>query len=99
MPVAELVLLQVTSNPFLATQAFESTLMPLVTIKLARRDNPITREQKVALIAGVTQLLQDTLAKRRDDVVVIIEEIDPDNWGQGGQTATTLRQARKRSHS
>jgi 4-oxalocrotonate tautomerase len=73
--------------------------MPLVTIKLARRDNPIIREQKVALIAGVTQLLQDTLAKRRDDVVVIIEEIDPDNGGQGGQTATTLRQARKRSHS
>jgi 4-oxalocrotonate tautomerase len=73
--------------------------MPLVTIKLARRDNPITREQKVALIAGVTQLLQDTLAKRHDDVVVLIEEIDPDNWGQGGQTATTLRQARKRSHS
>jgi 4-oxalocrotonate tautomerase len=71
--------------------------MPLVTIKLARRDNPITREQKVALIAGVTQLLQDILAKRRDDVVVLIEEIDPDNWGQGGQTATNLRQARKRS--
>jgi 4-oxalocrotonate tautomerase len=73
--------------------------MPLVTIKLARRDNPITREQKVALIAGVTQLLQGTLAKRRDDVVVLIEEIDPDNWGQGGQTATTLRQHAKRSNS
>ena len=72
--------------------------MPLVTIKLARRDKPITREQKAALIAGVTQLLQDTLAKRRDDVVVLIEEIDPDNWGQGGQTTTALRQARKRSH-
>ena len=69
--------------------------MPLVTIKLARRDEPITREQKVALIAGVTQLLQDTLAKRREDVVVLIEEIDPDNWGQGGQTATALRQGRK----
>jgi 4-oxalocrotonate tautomerase len=69
--------------------------MPLVTIKLARRDEPITREQKVTLIAGVTQLLQDTLAKRREDVVVVIEEIDPDNWGQGGQTATALRQGRK----
>ena len=69
--------------------------MPLVTIKLARRDEPITREQKVALIAGVTQLLQDTLAKRREDVVVLIEEIDPDNWGQGGETATALRQGRK----
>ena len=69
--------------------------MPLVTIKLARRDEPISREQKIALIAGVTQLLQDTLAKRREDVVVLIEEIDPDNWGQGGQTATALRQGRK----
>jgi 4-oxalocrotonate tautomerase len=71
--------------------------VPLVTIKLARREEPTTREQKAALISGVTQLLQDILAKRAEDVVVLIEELDPDNWGQGGQTATALRQKRKRA--
>ncbi|MES2959517.1 MAG: 4-oxalocrotonate tautomerase family protein [Pseudomonadota bacterium] len=68
--------------------------MPLVTIRLARRDPPTTREQKAALIRGVTDLLQDVLAKRPADVTVLIDEIDPDNWGQGGESATVLRQRR-----
>ena len=73
--------------------------MPVVTIRLARREPPTTREQKTRLIAGVTQLLQDVLAKRAADVVVLIDEIDPDNWGQGGETATVLRQRRGRAHA
>jgi 4-oxalocrotonate tautomerase len=71
--------------------------VPLVTIKLARREESTTREQKAALISCVTQLLQDILAKSAEDDVVLIEELDPDNWGQGGQTATALRQKRKRA--
>lgn len=68
--------------------------MPVVTIRLARRETPTTREQKAALIRGVTQLLQEVLAKRPEDVTVLIDEIDPDNWGQGGESATLLRQRR-----
>jgi 4-oxalocrotonate tautomerase len=71
--------------------------VPVVTIKLARREEPTTPEQKAALISGITQLLQDILAKRPEDVVVLIEELDSDNWGQGGQTATALRQKRRRA--
>jgi len=51
--------------------------------------------QKALLISGVTQLLQDVLAKRAEDVVVLIDEVDPDNWGQGGESATVLRQRRR----
>lgn len=69
--------------------------MPLVTIRLARREPPTSTAQKSTLIAGVTRLLQDVLAKRADDVTVLIDELDPDNWGQGGLSATALRQARK----
>ncbi len=36
-----------------------------------------------------------TLDKRAEDVVVLIEELDPDNWGQGGITATELRRLRQ----
>jgi 4-oxalocrotonate tautomerase len=71
--------------------------MPLVTIRLARRELPTTSEQKAQLIRGVTRLLQDVLAKRPEDVVVVIDEIDPDNWGQGGESATVLRQRRRRA--
>ena len=69
--------------------------MPVVTIRLARREAPTTRAQKVALIRGVTQLLQDVLAKRAEDVTVLIDEIGPDNWGQGGESVTVLRAKRR----
>jgi 4-oxalocrotonate tautomerase len=69
--------------------------MPLVTIRLAGRETPTTREQKAALIAGATRLLQEVLGKRPEDVTVLIDELDPDNWGQGGQSATALRAQRR----
>jgi 4-oxalocrotonate tautomerase len=68
--------------------------MPVVTIKLARREPPTPREQKDALIAGVTRLMVETLGKRAEDVVVLIEEIDAANWCQGGVSAETLRRQR-----
>ena len=69
--------------------------MPLDTNRLARREQPATREQKAALIAGATRLLQEVLGKRPEDVTVLIDEIDPDNWGQGGESETVLRQRRR----
>ena len=68
--------------------------MPLVTIKVARREKALSAEKKEELIVGVTKLIAETLNKRSQDVVVLIEELDPDNWGQGGQSATTLRRER-----
>jgi 4-oxalocrotonate tautomerase len=68
--------------------------MPLVTIRIARRATPTTAEQKAALIAGVTDVVQAVLDKRRDSVTVIIDEVDPDNWGEGGLTVTSARAAR-----
>ncbi|WP_110959497.1 4-oxalocrotonate tautomerase family protein [Acidovorax sp. ST3] len=65
--------------------------MPLVNIRLARRDVPTTAAQKAALIAGVTQLMQQVLDKRPESVTVIIDEIDPENWGQGGEPVTEIR--------
>jgi 4-oxalocrotonate tautomerase len=68
--------------------------MPLVTIRIARRDVPATAEQKARLIAGVTDVVQSVLDKRRDSITVIIDEVDPDNWGEGGQTVTRTRAQR-----
>ena len=50
--------------------------------------------KKAELIAGVTDLLVQSLGKRAEDIVVLIEELDPDNWGQGGITASEIRRRR-----
>ncbi|MCA3356362.1 MAG: 4-oxalocrotonate tautomerase family protein [Roseomonas sp.] len=68
--------------------------MPLVTITLARREPATSPEKKAEIIAGVTDLLVQSLDKRAEDVVVLIEELDPDNWGQGGITASEIRRRR-----
>ena len=70
--------------------------MPLVTIRLTRRDQETTREEKAMLIAGVTDLMEKVLSKRRESVVVIIDEVDPDNWGEGGESVRSLRAKRKK---
>ncbi|TDS93115.1 4-oxalocrotonate tautomerase [Rahnella sp. BIGb0236] len=67
--------------------------MPYVNIKITR--DGATAEQKKALIAGVTQLLVDTLGKNPATTTVIIDEIDTDNWGLGGRPVTELRQGSK----
>ncbi len=63
--------------------------MPYVNIKITREG--ATAEQKQALIAGVTQLLVDTLGKNPASTFVIIDEVDTDNWGLGGRPVTELR--------
>ena len=68
--------------------------MPLVTIRIARRAAPTTVEQKERLIADITDVVQSVLDKRRESVTVIIDEVDPDNWGEGGESVTRSRAAR-----
>lgn len=63
--------------------------MPYVNIKVT--DEQVTAEQKKALIEGVTQLLVDVLNKNPATTVVVIDEVNTDNWGVGGKVVTALR--------
>jgi 4-oxalocrotonate tautomerase len=63
--------------------------MPYVNIKITREG--ATPEQKAELIAGVTRLLQETLGKNPQTTVVVIDEVDTDNWGIGGESVTVRR--------
>ncbi|MBU1040419.1 MAG: 4-oxalocrotonate tautomerase family protein [Proteobacteria bacterium] len=67
--------------------------MPYVNIRITR--DGVTAEQKAALIQGVTELLQTTLNKNPATTVVIIDEVDTDNWGIGGESVTLRRKAGK----
>jgi len=64
--------------------------MPYVNIKITREG--ATKEQKEKLIKGTTQLLKDVLGKNPNTTVVVIDEVDIDNWGMGGETITVYRQ-------
>ncbi len=64
--------------------------MPYVNIKITKEG--ATADQKAELIAGVTDLLVRVLNKNPATTVVVIDEVDTDNWGIAGQSVTTLRQ-------
>ena len=64
--------------------------MPYVNIKITREGN-VTAEQKARLIAGVTELLRDVLNKNPATTVVVIDEVEMDNWGIGGESVTVRR--------
>ncbi|MBA0161339.1 MULTISPECIES: 2-hydroxymuconate tautomerase family protein [Pectobacterium] len=67
--------------------------MPYVNIKITNEG--VTAEQKRQLIEGVTQLLVDVLNKNPKTTVVVIDEVETDNWGIGGVPVTELRKANK----
>ena len=64
--------------------------MPYVNIKITREG--ATAEQKQQLIAGATRLLQEVLGKNPATTFVIIEEVETDSWGIGGESVTVRRQ-------
>lgn len=68
--------------------------MPYVNIKITNEG--VTKAQKQALIKGATQLLVDVLNKNPATTVVVIDEVDTDNWGIGFDQVTELRAAAKR---
>lgn len=63
--------------------------MPYVNIRIT--DEGVTKEQKQALIKGATDLLVNVLGKNPATTVVVIDEINTDNWGVAGEQVTELR--------
>lgn len=63
--------------------------MPYVNIKITNEG--ATKEQKAELVEGVTDLLQRILGKNPNTTVVVIDEVETDNWGIGGELVTERR--------
>ncbi len=63
--------------------------MPYVNIKITNEG--VSAEQKAALISGVTDLLRKVLGKNPATTVVVIDEVETDNWGIGGEQVTRRR--------
>lgn len=65
--------------------------MPYILIQITREG--VTPRQKTALIEGATDLVVRELGKDPATTFVVIEEVDTDNWGVGGRSVSTLREA------
>lgn len=63
--------------------------MPYINIKITK--DGATKEQKEQLIQGATQLVVDVLGKNPKTTMVVIDEVDTDNWGVGGESVTEMR--------
>ena len=63
--------------------------MPFVNIKITR--DGVTPEKKAEVIRRVTQVMVDVLGKNPATTMVLIEEVETDNWGVAGETVTVRR--------
>jgi 4-oxalocrotonate tautomerase len=64
-------------------------IMPYVNIKVTNEG--VTADHKLQLIKGVTDLLSTVLGKNPATTFVVIDEVDTDNWGIGGESVTARR--------
>jgi 4-oxalocrotonate tautomerase len=63
--------------------------MPVVTVRITK--DGATADQKREIVADITAMLQRVLGKKPEHTHVIIEEIDPENWGFAGMLTTEYR--------
>ena len=63
--------------------------MPYVNVRITREG--ATAKQKEEVIRRMTQVLVDVLGKNPETTVVVIDEVETDNWGIGGTTVTERR--------
>lgn len=56
--------------------------MPYVNVKITK--GGVTRAQKQALVRDITASLTRHLGKKPEHIHIVIDEIDPENWGFSG---------------
>jgi len=62
--------------------------MPLVNISVTPQN--LTPEQKKETIRLVSEAVAQGTGKPKEKVWVILNEIDPDNWGAGGRSVSDI---------
>ena len=63
--------------------------MPYVNVRITK--DGVTQEQKAQIIEDLTQTLQRVLSKRPEHTHIIIDEVEPENWGFAGMLTTEYR--------
>ena len=63
--------------------------MPMVNVKITHEG--ATAEQKSQVIAEMTEVLARVLGKNPQTTIVIIEEVETENWGIAGEPVSERR--------
>ncbi len=63
--------------------------MPYVNVRITK--DGVTAAQKAQIVQEITDTLGRVLGKRPEHTHVIIEEVDPENWGFAGMLTTEYR--------
>ena len=63
--------------------------MPYVNVRITK--DGVTPEQKAAIVKEITDTLVRVLGKRPEHTHVVIDEVDPENWGYAGMLTTEYR--------
>ena len=63
--------------------------MPYVNVRITRDE--VSAKQKAQLVAEITDTLRRVLGKKPEHTHIIIDEIDPENWGYAGVLTTEFR--------
>ena len=67
--------------------------MPYVNVRITK--DGVTAEQKATIVREITETLGRVLGKRPEHTHVIIDEVDPENWGYAGMLTTEYRKRQK----
>jgi 4-oxalocrotonate tautomerase len=63
--------------------------VPYINLKITR--DGVTADQKRRIVQDFTQALVDVLGKKPEHIHIVIDEIDPENWGFAGMLTDEYR--------
>lgn len=67
--------------------------MPYVNVKITK--DGVTVAQKKQIVEEITQTLVSVLGKKPEHIHIVIDEIEPENWGFAGILTTKYRERNK----
>jgi 4-oxalocrotonate tautomerase len=65
--------------------------MPYVNVKITRE--AVTLQQKRKIVEDITRSLVETLGKKPEHIHIVIDEVEPENWGFAGMLTPDYRAA------
>jgi len=63
--------------------------MPYINVRITK--DGVNAEQKKQIVQQMTQTLVSVLGKKPEHIHIIIDEVEPENWGFAGMLTTEYR--------
>jgi 4-oxalocrotonate tautomerase len=67
--------------------------VPYVSVRITR--DGVSVEQKRRVVEEITRTLVNVLGKRPEHIHVVIDEVEPENWGYAGMLTTDYRKSQE----